>query len=143
MAHRVLRGPAFGGKSRRAAEILAENPSAVLVDFSQIHSAITGSRRGPDGRLPVRTDDDSHIVAASKAFFLLIHALDDPAVGVEEVIVTSASRERSTKLAAALGAVTETLDPGKDTVLQRMQDYYGGNPPPECQRAVARWYGDA
>ena len=61
----LLRGPAASGKSQVAAGMLDQGEADAWADFTRIHVALSGVERGPDGRYPVRADDDSLVPLAA------------------------------------------------------------------------------
>ena len=54
----LIQGPAGGAKSQVAAEMLEAGEVQVLADTTALWAALSGVQRGPDGKYPVRQDDD-------------------------------------------------------------------------------------
>ena len=55
----LLSGPAGAGKSALARRLWIEAGTlAVIVDFQSLYAALSGDRRGDDGRYPLRVDDE-------------------------------------------------------------------------------------
>ena len=54
----LIEGPAGGGKSQLAADLLAAGEITVLADLTALWAALSGAVRGADGRYPIRLADD-------------------------------------------------------------------------------------
>lgn len=143
----LLRGPAGAGKSQRAGEMLDAGEVDVWADFTRLHVAISGAERGPDGRYPVREDDDPLVPLA--AYVKAVVARQALLRGFRTVTTTSSSEEaeidKARTLASEAGAelTVQTMDPGEDVVRARLSDPASGELSPQCRRAMGRWYRDA
>ena len=138
----LIEGPAGGGKSQVAQDLLAAGSVQLIADVTQLWAALSGAVRGPDGRYPVRRDDDPALaVALSIRAYAARRGLELDA----DVAVTAASRgqaQRWAKLADDVGATlsVRTVDPGREVVTERLAEADGELSGP-CARAVGRWYG--
>lgn len=138
----LLQGPAGSGKSGLARELLAAGEAELLADTTQLWAAIGGHERGPDGKYPVRSEDDPALraalyVQATVANFALREGLS--------VIVTTSRRNQETRwlsMAQQHGQemTLRTVDPGRDVVAARLADPTTGELSDECRQAIARWY---
>lgn len=136
MALKILRGPAGAGKSQ---VIAAERPS-VVVDLTAIWAALRGFDRDDDGRYPVRTDDDP---ALDLAVYLKATAVRYAArQGLDGIVTTSSSSPEAVERLREQGATAgvETIDPGEQVARERLIGA-DGDLSPECEKALARWYG--
>lgn len=134
----VVAGPPFGGKSRWIRARL--RGSMVWIDFTSLFAAISGEERDPvTRRYPVRQTGDSRLAFAA---LLRIIAVERAAIAGLEGFVTISRPDQIEELArTALTDRVEIIDPGEDTVRERMRDYYDGAVPQECEGAVSGWYG--
>ena len=136
----LLSGPAGANKSAIARQLREDYPGvAAIADFQAIYAALTGDRRGPDGRYPLRDPNLLPLVEYTR------QAIITGAVAREiHVIATNSdgSPERRSKLLSSLGAgATERVaDPGQNIVSARLADPATGELSDECQRAIDRWY---
>ena len=136
-----LAGPAGSGKSQ-----IIENerrPGDVVIDFTLLHAALTGAVRGPDGRYPVREDDDPALglVSAVQAF-----ALSEAVKRELDGYVTTASREHVERLERVTGQRARVVDVKPGPLLARLtevddggEDYIDG----QCVAAARRWWTNA
>lgn len=129
-------GPAGGGKSQYIER--ERSPGDVLIDYTRIWAALTGARRGDDGRYPERVDGDPSLplVNAVKQF-ALSQAIERELSGY----VTSSAADDVAALEARTGQPAVTIDPGRQVIESRLADPETGYLSDECRRAVARWYG--
>ena len=59
------------------------------------------------------------------------------------VLVSTSSRSKADEIRELVGgADVQIVDPGREVVLERIRERYGGVIPPECEKAIERWYGD-
>lgn len=138
----LIEGPAGAGKSQLTTLMLEAGEIAVLADTTELWAALSGAVRGPDGRYPVRLDDD---LALAVARYLKAVAVR---VGLQEgadVAVTTSERgqaERWRRMAEEAGApfAVRTVDPGRDVVEARLSDA-DGVLSEACRQAIGRWYG--
>ena len=137
----LLEGPAGSGKSQEAEALLASGEYHVLADLTALWAAVRAMRRGPDGRYPVRQDNDPGLALAAYLRAVVVRqGLRD---GLN-VVVTSASPGTATRWAQAAEELgvrfqVRTIDPGYAEAAARLAD--GGSLSVECQKALARWYG--
>ncbi len=141
----LLRGPAGAGKSQVAAGKLDQGEADVIADFTRLHVALSGVERGPDGRYPVRADDDAAVPLA--AYVKAVATRAALARGFRVITTTSSADEgeveRARQMATEAGATldVQTVDPGEDVVRARLSDPATGELSPQCSAALRRWYG--
>ena len=142
MASILLSGPAGGGKSQLAVEILhAGQGPAVAADFQAIVRALLLLERDPvTGLFPIRPSWVLPLAEYARQA-ILTGALNRDIT----VIATNSDGDpaRRQALLARLGpgAVEKVIDPGEDIVKARLADSITGDLEPECSRAIGRWYG--
>ena len=141
MAGILLSGPAGGGKSQLARELLRQsNEPWIAADFQAIVAALLLQERGPDGKYPLRPD---YVLPLAEY--------------VRQVIISTARRRdisivatnsdgdpaRRTYLLSLLGdgASERIVDPGRDVVVERLADTVTGELSDDCGQAIDRWYG--
>ena len=137
----LIQGPAGGGKSQLAAEMLAAGEISILSDITALWAALSGAVRGPDGLYPVRQDDDPALAIAQYVQTVAVRRAveEDEDVGVTTSRRGQESRwQRLAELAATTFAV-RTVDPGCEVVENRLSDA-SGTLSDECRKAIARWY---
>ena len=136
----LLSGPAGANKSAIARQLWEDYPGvAAIADFQAIYAALTGDRRGPDGRYPLRNPRLLPLVEYVR------RAMINGAVNREINLIATNSDgdpERRTFLLGLLGAgATErVIDPGREIVEARLSDPHTGELSDECASAVRRWY---
>ena len=138
----LVEGPAGGGKSQYVAELVAAGTVAIVADVTRLWAAVGGYERGPDGRYPVREDDDPALHTARYLQAVAVrHALEQ---GADVAVTTSqpgqAARWRHVSTRYTLEVTT--VDPGEEVVRQRLELPETGELSPECQRAIDRWFHD-
>ena len=137
MALAIIRGPAGAGKSGYIER--ERKPGDLLIDYTALYVALAGATRGPDGKYPIRTDDDPllGIVSAIKAFVVRQAA----ARGLAGYVTTSDSSSGEIERLREQGAdgPVVTLDPGKRVIEARLADD-DGELHPQCRAALKRWY---
>lgn len=142
----LYEGPPGSGKSQRVKEAIADNEVDIQSDFTSLWAAVRGVEREPDtGRYPVRSDDDPALTQG------YLSGLQTTAVTLAlgrgmRVAVTSGSRgtaEKWAERAAVAGAAfdVKTIDPGIETVADRLADEITGELDESCYQAIERWYG--
>ncbi len=142
MASLLLSGPAGGGKTAAARELLTErNAPAVLIDFQAIYAHVLGIERLPNGRFPERLESDAYALALAE---YTRRAMITGAVTQEvDAIVTNSDGNQTRRdfLLGLLGAgATErVVDPGRAVVEERLA--VGGVLSRQCGEAIDRWYG--
>ncbi len=143
VANVLLSGPAGGGKSAAARELLAELPRSVLADFQSLYAAILGILRLDTGRYPERLETQAY--ALQMAELLRTVVIRSAAENELTVIATNSdsSPERREHLLGLLGgpghAEERIIDPGIRTVTERLSG--GGSISEQCAAAMSRWYG--
>ena len=139
----LLSGPAGGGKTQAAAEVLeTSNTPSVVVDFQRLYAGLTGDERDPEtGRYPERQDRHSFLLP-------MVEYLRRTAITAAQqrdiyTIITNSDgdRERRDFLQSLLGAgATERIiDPGRAVVVERLS--INGVLTRQCGDAISRWYG--
>ena len=138
MALSILRGPAGGGKSQVIAARL--RPGEVVIDFTAIWAAVTGAVRGPDGKFPIREDNDPRLALAEYLRMTAIRQASEREL--TGYVTTSDSRAEAVERLQAAGATgpVETVDPGESVVRARLADAVTGQLSAQCELAVGRWY---
>ena len=138
----LIQGPAGSGKSAVAADSLAAGEIEVLVDVTSIWAALSGARRGPDGRYPPRSEDDPALGAALYLQAVAARfALEQGArVGVTTSRRDQVDRWADVARAAGVEFDVRTVDPGEDVVRARLSDPETGVLSGECDQAIGRWY---
>ena len=142
-ALRLIEGPVFSGKSQVAKDAIRDDEADILVEYSSLWAATRAVERDPDtGKYPVRADDDpfnemGYGVALKSAAVSMALRRD------LRVIVSSGVRgevEKWRDVAAVQSAKfsVQTIDPGADKILQRIEDNGGEI---QCYAAGQRWYG--
>ena len=138
----LVQGPAGAGKSGVTAEMLSSGEVAVVADVTSLWVALSGVTRGPDGRYPVRLDDDPALhlaryvrqVAVRRALTLDIN-----------IAVTTSSPDQVEKYRALLDDSDElrarTVSIPEGVARQRLSDPATGELSKECEEAIARWFG--
>lgn len=139
----LVEGPAGGGKSQVTAAMLEAGEVELVADVTRLWVALSGARRGPDGRYPVRRDDDPSLeVARYMQAVVVRQALEG---GADVAVTTSRRGQVARWLVVAEGAAAafsvRTVDPGELVVRARLADPSTGTLSEACDRAVRRWYG--
>lgn len=137
----LIQGPAGGAKSQLVTELLAAGEIDIVSDVTRLWVALSGVTRNPDGRYPVRLDDDPALHTARYLQAVAVRrALEDSA---RVAVTTSRAGEvaRWQRVAEDAGGVftVRTVDPGEDVVRARLAEA-DGELSPECNKAVKRWY---
>ena len=138
----LIEGPAGSGKSAVAADMLSAGEVEVLLDTTALWAAMAGARRGPDGKYPVRRDDDPALGAALYVQTVAARfALEQGArVGVTTSRRDQVDRWADVARAAGVALSVRTVDPGEDVVRARLSDPETGVLSGECDQAIGRWY---
>ena len=141
MASILLSGPAGGGKSQVARELLGEATELTAVaDFQSLYAAIALQVRGPDGKFPLRDDRLLPLVEYTRR--AVITAARQRGIAV---IATNSdgAPDRRQFLLRELGpdATERIIDPSEDVVKARLRDA-DGQLSQQCDAAVGRWYGN-
>ena len=138
----LLSGPAGGGKSAAARELLAERSEpTIMIDFQRIYAGLLGIERLPDGRFPERLDADGYTLPLAE--YVRRAAITGALAQGLDVIVTNSDGdpERRAFLLGLLGPGPEelVLDPGLAVVSERLS--VDGALSDQCRAAIGRWYG--
>ena len=138
----LVEGPAGSGKSQIVAEMLAADELDVVADLTAIWAALRGIERGPDGRYPVRTDDDPAIQSGLAAYVRTVVVRqglrDDLDVAVTTGTPDTAVRWSEIAEESGAGFAVLTVDPGEAVVRERLT--VDGVLSDECAGAIGRWY---
>ena len=141
MAGVLLSGPAGAGKSALARRLWEEHPGlAAIVDFQSFYAALSGDRRGADGRYPLR---DEGLLPTVE---YLRRAAISAAVSREVFVYATNSDGSATRRAFLVGELGEgaserIVDPGRAVVSARLADPETGELSGDCDAAIGRWYG--
>lgn len=138
----LVQGPAGGGKSQLAREMLAAGEIQVLADITQLWVALSGVQRGPDGRYPVRDVDDPALQLALYLQEVAVNRALDLDYDVAATTSRRGQEERWQERAQRAGRAfaVRTVDPGLAVVTRRLAESTGVLSD-ECARAIGRWYG--
>ena len=138
MAVNVLRGAAGSGKSQEFNKL--KGPDDLLIDVTALWAAVRGLERDPNGRYPVREDDEAGLRMALylKSTAIAFAARED----LDAWVTTSSSSpeavERIRELAGGALGVIHTVYVEEDEALKRLR--VKGRVSKECKKAVGRWF---
>ena len=141
MAGILLSGPAGGGKSQAARDLLRNaNEPTVAADFQSVVAAILLQERGPDGKYPLRPNWVLGLAEQVR------RAIIDGATQRQLRLVITNSDGSVQRRAALLellgpGSVERIINPGEAVVRARLSDEITGELSPDCSQAVNRWFG--
>ncbi len=139
MAGLLISGPAGGGKSALARQILLETGQAVVIDFQTIYAALLLLNRDPEtGRYPERQAQDEYVLPLAE---YTRRAMITGAVGRELFIICTNSDgdiNRRIALMDLFDGEERIIDPGRDVVRQRLT--LNGHFSSQCEEAIERWY---
>ena len=139
----LIEGPAGSGKSQLAREMKSAGEIDLLADTTALWAAVGVYDRLLSGTYPIRQPDDPALLAALYLQATLAH------YGLRNglnVGVTTSQRdqvERWREMAERVGASfrVTTVDPGEAVVRARLANPVTDQVSPECEQAIARWYG--
>ena len=140
----LIQGPAGGGKSAVARDLLEAGEVQVVADVTGLWSVLSGAQRDPEtGRYPERRDDDPALHAAR---YVQVAAVRQGLRAGAGVAATTSRRDqvnRWQEIAAAEDAAfrLRTVDPGLDVVAARLADPVTGVLSDSCSQALDRWFG--
>ena len=137
----LLTGPAGGGKSQAARELLRTGKADVAADFQSILASLLLLERGQDGRYPARDRAAERLIPLAQAIRSTIIA---EARSRELTVVatnSNGSPAQRQRLIAELGGASERIiDPGREAVRQRLADPVTGQLSTQCGQAIGRYY---
>ena len=140
----LLEGPAGADKSRLSRDMRQAGEVSIISDVTPLWAALSGIEKDPaTGKYPVRQADDPALNAAR---YLQVTAAAFALREGFNAVVTTSQRGQAAKWAEIAtrhnsGFYVRTLDPGYETVRQRLSDPETGELSPECGQAISRWYG--
>ena len=141
MASLLVSGPAGGGKSAAARELLAERSEpTIVIDFQATYANLLGILRLPDGRFPERLDADAFALPMAE-YARRAMITGAMAQGLDAIVTNSdGDQTRRSFLLSLLGPGAEelVLDPGIAVVSARLS--VDGALSGQCHLAIARWY---
>ena len=138
----LIQGPAGAGKSQVVDEMLEAGEVDLVADSTLLWVAVSGVRRGPDGRYPVRPLTDPSKLTA--LYLKTVTARFGLSEGFSVAVTASARnieekwRQVADVFAASLRV--RTVDPGEDVVRARLSEPDGKLSDP-CAKAIRRWHG--
>ena len=140
MAGVLLSGPAGGGKSQLARELLrSSNEPWIAADFQAIVAALLLQERGPDGKFPLRPE---WILALTE--YVRQAVISGANTRELNIVATNSDGDpaRRSFLLGLLGegATERIVDPGRDVVVARLADTVTGALSADCGQAIDRWY---
>ena len=141
----LLSGPAGGGKSALAREILVTlaRPGAVI-DFQEIYAMLAGIQRDPiTGRYPPRLPENDFLLPLAE--YIRRAAMTAALVQDLDIVVTNSDGDptRRAFLLSLLspGSREQVLDPGITVVTRHLTLPGETEPSRQCKDAMQRWYG--
>ena len=144
----LLSGPAGGGKSQAAREILRESTEpTVAADFQSIVAALLLQERGPDGKYPPRPEwilplaEYVRLAVINVATARGLNVIATNSDGGPARRASLLDRLKDQRLPDSPNAVERIIDPGRDVVEARLADQVTGELSDDCNEAVNRWYG--
>lgn len=138
MAGILLSGPAGGGKSALARQILLETGQGVVIDFQGIYAALLAVQRLENGRYPERQEADDYVLPMAE--YIRRSAITGAIGRGLFAIVTNSDGDMGRRLALLdlIGGDERIVDPGIVTVRARLT--IDGQLSSQCQQAISRWY---
>ena len=137
----LISGPAGGGKSQAAREILEDNSGpTVAADFQAIVAALLLLDRDPvTGLYPIRPT-----WVLPLAEYVRQAAVTGAVNRDIDVVATNSdgdpSRRQTLLSRLGSGATEMVVDPGEDVVRARLSDLTTGEVGTDCEAAIQRWY---
>ena len=138
----LLEGPAGGGKSQLARDMLDAGQVDLLADVTALWVALSAVTRDSSGRYPVRDNNDPALRAA--LYLQTTVARYGLREGLKVAVTTSQSgqaarwRALADELDTAMSVMT--VDPGEDVARARLADPQTGQLSGDCVFALSRWY---
>ena len=139
----LVEGPAGAGKSQVTRSMREAGSVDIVADVTDLWVALAGVRRGPDGRYPIRRDNEPALHAARYLQAVAVHfALKQNA----DVAVTSSRPDQARRwrdIAEDAGTTFEvrTVTPDEAVVRERLAK--DGELSEECDKAINRWFKNA
>ena len=135
-------GPAGGGKSQAARELLRTGKVDVVADYQTLASALLLLERDPvTGRYPPRDARFEKIVPLAAAIkSAVVKEARERGLTVVETNSNGSPAQRQRLMAALGGASERIIDPGRQVVEQRLADPVTGQLSSQCREGIARYY---
>ena len=136
----LISGPAGAAKSAMARRLYEEAAElTAIADFQSIYAAITGDRRGTDGRYPLR--DERLLPLTEYVRRAVVMGSVNRQINVIATNSDGASERRKFLLERmGPGATERIVDPGREEVSRRLVDREDDELSDECDAAIGRWY---
>ena len=137
----LVQGPAGGGKSQVVAEMVAAGEVSLVSDVTRLWVALGVYQRGPDGRYPVRQDQDPALATALYLQAVAVRRALETGADVAVTTSRAGQAQRWLEVAESAGQSfrVRTVDPGEAVVRARLAGP-DGSVSQECERAIGRWY---
>ena len=138
----LIEGPAGGGKSQLARDMKEAGEIHLVADITGLWAAVTLAQRGPDGKYPPRLSNDPGLDAARYLQTTLVRFGLSQGLNVGVTTSQGGQIPKWQSLADSMDTFlgVRTVDPGQSVARERLADA-NGNLDPECEDALARWYG--
>lgn len=140
----LLQGPAGGGKSQVYRELINDGIYDFVADYTAIWAAIGNHVRQANGLYAVRQSTEPIVESGLVSYIQRATVRQGLRNGLDGIVTTSrrGMEQVYADIANETGTVMEvrTIDPGRETVTQRLAAQNGGSLLPECEAALNRWY---
>lgn len=140
----LLQGPAGGGKSQFYEPLLADGTYDFVADYTAIWAALGNHKRQANGLYAVRSELEPIVRRGLVSYIQRTAVRQGLRQGLNGIVTTSRSGMESVYQEIANEFDTafqvQTIDPGRETVVQRLSAQTGGVLSSECKAAINRWY---